>query len=262
MLMRGGPVFWFSKVHTRTIGQSIREFDAVDSTNRVALEMAAEGAVEGTVVVAGEQLAGRGQFGRTWHSPGGTGLYFSFIIHPDSPSVQAGMISLGSALALQHVLHRYYSLDAAIKWPNDVLIRDAKIAGILVESVFSGSSTKTMVAGIGVNLSQIEAGEDYRREPTSIEAETGAVPDSHTLLEQLLNAIDSMYAGLRRGHWPRLIRQLNSVLYGKNAAVQIKPDSGPGISGNIHSVAEDGGLNILDNSGKIRTIYSGEIVFC
>lgn len=129
-------------------------YEQTDSTNRIARELALAGEPAGTVVQAGRQSAGRGQYGRTFNSPAG-GLYFSLLLHPDLPLEQRSLITLAAGLSCRDVLHERFSLDPLIKWPNDIYLGGKKIAGILCEQVSLHplpASSAVVVIGIGINV--------------------------------------------------------------------------------------------------------------
>jgi BirA family biotin operon repressor/biotin-[acetyl-CoA-carboxylase] ligase len=123
----------------------VRRFDVVDSTNRYLLERAAEGAGEGLVAVADEQTAGRGRLGRTWVAAPGSALLVSVLLRPQLPPDRVHLLTLAAALAVIDVLP---GVDARLKWPNDVVVDDRKLAGILAEADGAGA----IVVGMGVNV--------------------------------------------------------------------------------------------------------------
>ena len=123
----------------------MRWFDVIDSTNRYLLECAAAGAGEGMVAVADEQTAGRGRLGRTWVAPPGSALLVSVLLRPQLAPERVHLLTLASALALIDALP---GTDARLKWPNDVVVDDRKLAGILAEANGRGA----IVVGMGVNV--------------------------------------------------------------------------------------------------------------
>jgi BirA family biotin operon repressor/biotin-[acetyl-CoA-carboxylase] ligase len=120
-------------------------FASVDSTNRLLLEHAADGAAEGTVAVADEQTAGRGRLGRTWLAPPGAALLVSVLLRPQLPPERIHLVTLAAALAALDALPE---VDARVKWPNDVVVGDRKLAGVLAE----GDGGGAVVVGMGCNV--------------------------------------------------------------------------------------------------------------
>ena len=152
--------------------------DTVDSTQSVAFALAERGAADRTVVVADQQLAGRGRRGRTWSAPTGTSLLASIIVRPRLPQALLSTLSLTTAVAAAEALRRVAHVDARLKWPNDVLVSGRKIAGILLESrtggvpapggsAHAGPAIVTII-GVGINLGQREFPVDLADSATSV----------------------------------------------------------------------------------------------
>ncbi len=167
--------------------REIRVVAATGSTNADLLKAAAAGAPEGAVLAAEAQTAGRGRMGRSWLSPPRAALIFSVLLRPAGvPANRRGWVPLLTGVAAVSALRRVASVDAALKWPNDVLVRHKKLAGILVEQ-----SGDAVVAGIGINVSAVPpvpAG----TAATSLEAEGSAVPRDR-LLAAVLAELESCY---------------------------------------------------------------------
>src|SRR6266481_59433 len=145
----------------------IVRLDTVDSTQSVAFALAERGAADRTVVVADQQLEGRGRRGRTWRAPPGTSLLASIIVRPRLPQALLATLSLATAVAAAEALRRVGRVETKLKWPNDVLVGGRKIAGILLEarpggraetgsSVTAGIPALVTIIGIGINLGQRE----------------------------------------------------------------------------------------------------------
>src|SRR5574340_730401 len=130
----------------------VRYFPVVDSTNRVALELAQEGAAEGTVVFADCQTRGKGRLQRIWHSPPGCNLYASLILRPAMDPAEAARITLTVGGAIAEMISGLGEEGVELKWPNDVLIRGRKVCGILTEMRTTGKVLDGLVVGIGLNV--------------------------------------------------------------------------------------------------------------
>src|SRR5262249_51897851 len=130
---------------------TILRFDSIDSTNLEAMRQAKAGAAEGLCIIAREQTQGRGRLDRSWHSPKDAGLYFSVVLRPFFKLFRWPVISLAAALAVHDALAKVVQLTADIKWPNDIVFGDRKLAGILAETVET-SDGAAVVLGIGINL--------------------------------------------------------------------------------------------------------------
>ena len=158
------------------IGWRIHYFDEVDSTQQAARELAADGAEQGTVVIAELQTAGRGRMGRTWHSPSGVNLYTTIILRPPMPLADVPRLSLVAGVAAAEALESEAPGIVALKWPNDVWLRGRKAGGIIAEAVTDARQNLDCVLlgiGINVNLAADDIPPDLRDKATSMRIATG-----------------------------------------------------------------------------------------
>lgn len=181
---------------------------SVDSTNRYAAQAFSEGAGEGLVVVADEQLAGRGRRGRRWFAPAEGALLCSVLFCPEQAIEQFHLFPSLVGLATRDAVASTSGLIASLKWPNDLVVADAKLAGILAELVLDQARGERpgLVVGVGINLSwpkdwpPPDAPAEQRllaKTATTIQAETGASIDKEVLLQALLQALERRYLALR-----------------------------------------------------------------
>lgn len=189
---------WFRRRKTNVLGSQMRILPQVDSTNHVLRLWAEEGAAEGAVVVAEQQTAGRGRRGRTWVSEAGKGLYFSVLFRPDFPPTQAAALTLCCGLAVAKALRRM-GIDAFVKWPNDVLVKEKKICGILTEMRAEMEAIQYVIAGIGMNVGQETFPEAVADTATSIFLEKGVSVCRMDVLEQVLEMLESVYTQYQKG---------------------------------------------------------------
>src|SRR4030067_1687584 len=141
---------------TKWIGKTIHHFDTLDSTNSKAYQLALDGAEEGEVGISESQEKGRGRLGRQWFSPPFLNLYLSVILRPKIPPHQASLITLMAAVATADAIQKFSGLPPLIKWPNDILLRDRKVAGLLNEIRSETDRIHFVILGIGVNLNTAE----------------------------------------------------------------------------------------------------------
>jgi BirA family biotin operon repressor/biotin-[acetyl-CoA-carboxylase] ligase len=183
------------------IGQELFFVDRAASTNTLAMEMAAKGCPEGTVVIADSQTDGKGRLGRTWISPPGINLYMSIVVRPDILPGDATVLTLLSAVACASAIRESCGVPVSIKWPNDILAGSLKIAGILTEIRADMDRISYAVIGIGinVNLSEKDMPEEIRKTATSILIETGNTFPRTELAAALIKEIDRWYGLLLGG---------------------------------------------------------------
>lgn len=180
---------------TKRIGNAIHLFQEVDSTNDEAAGLAARGAPEGVVVIADSQRRGRGRLGRRWASPGGVGLYLSVILRPPIQPHEAPALTLLGAVAVADAVERTTGLDAGIKWPNDLIVRGRKVAGILGEIAAETSCLHHVILGIGINVNQTEADfeGELRQTASSLRIEAGHPVDRTAIGRSLCESLDGWY---------------------------------------------------------------------
>jgi len=135
-------------LHTRRVGRTVLIFDRLDSTNSFAAALAHDVANDGTVILADEQTAGRGQYGRRWQCPPGSGILMSVLLFPAAHLRRPALLTAWAAVSACDAIRETTGLAGTIKWPNDVLVRGKKVCGVLIEQ---GMGT---VAGIGINVNQ------------------------------------------------------------------------------------------------------------
>jgi BirA family transcriptional regulator, biotin operon repressor / biotin---[acetyl-CoA-carboxylase] ligase len=159
----------------RRIGRDIRVFEQTTSTNDVIEKMARDGAKEGAVVFAESQTQGRGRLGRLWLSPARKGLWFSVLLRPDLSPQAATQLTVVSAVAVRRAIEQQTGLRAEIKWPNDILIKGKKVAGILTELSAELDRIKYVLVGIGVdvNLAKEDFVPELTSQATSLQIELG-----------------------------------------------------------------------------------------
>jgi BirA family biotin operon repressor/biotin-[acetyl-CoA-carboxylase] ligase len=184
----------------------IRTYGCVTSTMDVALAAVDEGAAEGLVIVADEQTAGRGRRGRVWSSPAGAGLYMSFVLRPTLPVGALSILPLAAAVAVRGAITRTAGVTAQLKWPNDLLVGQRKLAGILAEGLDVGSPAQTVILGIGINLTSASHPDDVAVRATSIEAESGRPVDRSPLQQDVIHSVDAAYESLRLGRADEMLR--------------------------------------------------------
>ncbi len=241
---------------TRFIGQKIIYFPSVTSTMDAAKKEAQWGAEAGTVILAGEQTAGRGRLKRTWLSPEG-GLAFSVILRPNF-SYLPYMIMLAS-LAVAYGIRSLTGLKPQIKWPNDVLINYKKVCGILIENDIRKKDLKHTVIGIGINVNiQINQLPEIAPIATSISDQLGRQLSRAEVLRSVLVEMDRLYTELPQGE--QLFNQWKSNLVTLGQQVQI--NMGDKIyTGLAEDVTEDGSLMLRQKDGYLVKIIAGEVMF-
>ena len=232
-----------------------------DSTNRVAMEMAENGAKHGTVVVADAQTDGRGRMGRRWVSPSGKNLYVSLLLRPSVPAVDAPRLALVAGVALADAVEAV-GVPVSLKWPNDLYCGGRKAAGILAEMASDTDGVRHVVIGVGLNVNMEESDfpQELRATATSLRILAGKAFRRVDVLARLLDAFGMRYAeflgggfaSLRDG-WDR-----RDFLLGSRVLLRRQGGERWGTADGLDAV---GALRFLpDGSTAIETVHSGEIL--
>ena len=248
-------------LQTKVMGKpAMQILQATDSTNVQARTLASQGAAEGTVVVADTQTHGRGRRGRTWFSPPGQSIYASIILRPPMAPAQAPQITLMTAVAVAKTLNATADLNAKIKWPNDILIRGKKIAGILTEMSTDMDVVDFVVVGMGINVNTPREmmPPEIQQIATSIKIETGCEVSRADLLCRLLKHFERCYDQLKAEGFGPVMAQWRRMtdMIGQQVHVDVLDKRR---TGTVEAVDDDGVLMLRDARGTLHRIYSGDV---
>ncbi|WP_404329094.1 biotin--[acetyl-CoA-carboxylase] ligase [Mesobacillus maritimus] len=245
---------------TDFIGRGIHYEEEVDSTQKIAHRLATEGAAEGTVIVAEEQLLGRGRLDRKWHSPKYSGIWMSIILRPNLPMQKAPQLTLVTAVAVVQAIEEVTGLLPQIKWPNDILISGKKVTGILTEMQADADRINAIIVGIGINVNQKrdDFPEEIQQIATSLAAESGQNISRARLMQEVFARLEKLYQTyLKDGFFPiKLLWESYALSIGKEIIARTVTGD---IYGKALGITEDGVLNIQQADGEIRQVYSADI---
>ncbi len=250
----------YPKPGRETSGRQIHHYYKIGSTNSEAMLAAAEGAPEGSVFLAEEQLAGRGRGAHSWHSARSTGIYCSVILRPAMPPSEALIFSLAAGLAVRAAVGEIApQLLVDLKWPNDLLLGGKKFCGILTEMNAEATRVRYLVVGMGINVNQVRFPAELREIATSLRIETGTEWSRVELCAALLKALDREYrrlaedAGAHDAILRRFAENSSSV---RGAKVTIEENGG--LAGVTEGLDERGFLRVRAANG-LRTVVSGTV---
>jgi BirA family biotin operon repressor/biotin-[acetyl-CoA-carboxylase] ligase len=244
-----------ARLATRFVGRRFLYHERLPSTQDVARQEAERGAPEGTTILADQQTAGRGRLGRQWVSPAGANLYFSVVLRPAVEHLRTlGMIW---PLAICQAVGEVAGLSARVKWPNDVLVGTRKLAGVLIDSEFSGDRVDCAIAGIGLNVNlDVSAHEEIRDIATSISAELGREVAREDVLAAVLGRFEGLYEAARRGQPVHLAWKAHLDTLGRRVRVR----SGERVEvGVAEDVEPNGALILRRPDGSRVRIEAGEV---
>lgn len=246
----------------KVFGSRILAYKKVDTTNDVAYELAKKGMKEGTVVLAEEQAKGKGRHGRNWISPPKGGIYMSYILRPNISPNEIPRITLLSAIAVAKAIREVCGMEAFIKWPNDIMIDDKKICGILTEMKAEQDRVDFIVVGIGINVNTpvkhlpktaSSLKEEMRRR--NLKASVSRVD----LTKKVLEMLEEYYNLLNKEGFAPIIeawKDMSSML-GSRIKVSLPNRV---FEGQAHDIDPDGALVVRLDSGVLERVSSGDVV--
>ncbi|WP_090831402.1 MULTISPECIES: biotin--[acetyl-CoA-carboxylase] ligase [unclassified Bacillus (in: firmicutes)] len=247
-------------LRTSFIGKSIHYEESVGSTQKIAHELSYNDAEEGTVIIAEEQITGRGRMGREWHSPKFTGIWMSLILRPKISPAKAPQLTLLTAIAVVQAIQTVTGLEPQIKWPNDILLNGKKITGILTEMQAEADRINSIIIGIGMNVNQNK--EDFPKELQSIASSLLIEGEEYvsraSLVREFFIQFEKLYLlYLDKGFSPiKYLWESYAISIGKTVRARTLNAV---IEGKALGITDDGVLRLEDSSGEIHFIYSADI---
>lgn len=246
---------------TAFVGQHVVYWPRTGSTNDEARRLAEAGLPDGTLVVADYQTAGRGRLGRVWQAPAGDCLLLSLVFRPSLAPGQAQRLTMACGLAVVDAIRAETGLEAGLKWPNDLVVGEAKVGGLLTELELGGDRVLYAVVGIGlnVNLDPARLAGDLQLPVTSLSHVLGRRVPRLPLLQALLRAMERRYLALQAGESPLAEWAARLVTLGRPVTV-----SGAGMSwaGVAEGVGLEGALLVRLADGRLEQVLAGDVTLC
>ena len=248
-------------LNTQIVGKAMEYYPSVDSTNRLAKKLAYHGAEEGTIVVAEEQIGGKGRLEREFFSPRGKGIWFSVILRPNFLPKDASKCTLMAAVVVAQAMKRF-GLTPQIKWPNDIMFDGRKLVGILTEMTGEIAKISYMVIGIGinVNISRDEFPAELQPIAASLCEMSGEPIPRVKFFRAVLEEFDKLYREVTSTGFGEIFERWreDNITLGKNVRVIIAGDGSKNFSGKAVDLNSDGALIVETDSGR-QTVYAGDV---
>lgn len=244
---------------TKWLGRKIVHYHQIDSTNKEAKKLAASGEKEGTIVISEEQLAGRGRLGRTWISPAGTGIWMSVILRPSIAPTDASKITLLAGLAVCEGIKEATGLPVQIKWPNDLVLHNKKICGILTEMSAEMEKINYIILGIGINVNTDSFPEDLKNTATSLKIEGEKEYDRKEIVKAILMYLEQYYElYMKNQDMEDLLEKYKNhcLTLGKEVKIIHRNEE---FIGKAVDLSKEGELIVEKQDGQVITVFSGEV---
>ena len=227
------------------LGRTIHVVEETVSTNSLAQRLAQQGTPHGTVVLAEQQTNGRGRLGRTWHSPSSKNIYCSLVLHT-LPLSRVHWIPLVTGIGLANVLHSLLQVSLSLKWPNDILIGDRKIGGILCESTQITMGSRAVIVGFGLNVEMqtVDFPDELQDKATSLLMETGQHHDRNQLTSKILSQLEKQLIGLEHDPVSKIRDAYRSWCSTIGQKIRVHLSSGHDVEGYAVDITNDGALQV------------------
>lgn len=248
---------------TRWLARDIRYFDEADSTNRVARELAREGAAHGTAVVAEGQTAGRGRLGRSFYSPPYLNLYTSLVLRPPLTTAEAPTWILASAVAVAETIAATLDDGASveIKWPNDVLLSGLKTSGILMELGAEATRVEHLILGVGVNLNVDRATfpEEFRDVATSLASHGGRPVNRIEFTRRLYGNLEEVFDACAERGFEAVRHRFDDRFKMRGRQIRVIQLDGSERSGTAIGIDAHGALRLGTPEGEEIRVVAGDV---
>ena len=252
-----------AELGTSWLGREIHDFDTIDSTNRVAGELARAGGAHGTAVVAEAQTAGRGRLGRSFFSPPHLNLYTSIVLRPAVTTAAAPAWILAAATGVATTVADTVDdpENVEIKWPNDVLLTGLKTSGILMELGAEAARVDFLVLGIGVNLNVDRASlpEEFREYATSLKSHTGRRVDRIDFTRRLYRNLEGIFDRCADGGFEAVRGDFESRFHMAGRKVRVVEIDGTAQTGTALGIDDAGALRIRTSGGREVRVVAGDV---
>lgn len=259
-----------ASIDTNYIGRNSFFYNIIGSTNTEAKRLAEEGAENGILVVADRQTAGKGRRGRNWVSPEGANIYFSLLLKPEFHPSQAPMLTLVMALAVAQAIRELADgkvmdgtsdsdVSVGIKWPNDIVINNKKVCGILTEMSVERDYIQYVVIGTGINVKKQKFDAEFADHASSIEAELDAPVSRSKLVGRIMEAFEKLYEEFKQtGNLAGVKSEYERYLVNMNREVCVLDPKGE-YRGTSLGINDNGELLVKTADGVVNEVYAGEV---
>ena len=251
------PALWLPALQTAALGRGEnRVLAEIDSTNAELRRMALSGAPHGSLCTADMQTAGRGRLGRTWHSPAGRGLWLSVLLRPALRPEDAPLITFCAALAMAQAVRETTELEAAIKWPNDLVLHGKKICGILLEMSAEPEKLHHVIVGTGLNVRAGSWPPELKHQATSLEEE-GAAVRRRDVLAHYLAALEEALSRVEKDGFAGIYEEYAAHCCTLGSRVRVS--GGIDLTGTAEAMDHTGALLVRTADGELHRVLAGDV---
>ena len=246
---------------TKWAGRNLYVFDEVKSTNTVAKFLAMNGAENGTVIISERQTDAKGRSGKAWASPVG-GIWLSLIVKPNVDYSKLPMITIGTGVAVAKAIERTGITSAEIKWPNDIIIHDKKVCGILTEAVTTFNTIDSVIIGVGIdaNIDIEDFPEELQDGTTTLADELGRKEDENVLIRLFLEEFEKIAETFNEGNYESILKDWRKRSYSVGKIVEVREPFNKNYDAYVVGIGREGALIVEKIDGTLEKVISGECI--
>lgn len=246
---------------TTWAGKNLYVFKEVKSTNTVAKFLAKNGAENGTVVISEKQTDAKGRSGKAWASPIG-GIWLSLIVKPNVDYSKLPMITIGTGVAVAKAIERTGINFAEIKWPNDIIIHDKKVCGILTEAVTTFNTIDSVIIGVGIdaNIDIDDFPEELQDGTTTLADELGRKEDENVLIRLFLEEFEKIAETFNAGDYESILKDWRKRSYSVGKIVEVREPFNKNFDAYVVGIGREGALIVEKIDGTLEKVISGECI--
>lgn len=247
-------------LNSKYIGHNIHFYQEVESTNNTAKKFVDDDSPEGTVVIAEHQTAGRSRKNVDWASPEG-GIYMTMILRPDVTLLEASKLTIVTGVAIAKTLNDEFDINVGIKWPNDLLIGNKKICGILTEAVTQKDKLEAVLVGVGVdvNINEEDIPNRIKNIATSVKKETNVEFNRAAIIRVFFRIFEDLYEKFKEGNFKEIVSEWRRLSSTTGNRVKVYT-GGKALIADAVGITNNGALIVEKDDGKLEKITSGECI--
>lgn len=246
---------------TEWVGKNLYVFNEVSSTNTVAKFLAMNGAESGSVIISEKQTAARGRSGKAWASPIG-GVWLSMIVKPNVDYSKLPLITIATGVAVAKAIERTGIKTAEIKWPNDIMIHDKKVCGILTEAVTKFNTIESVIIGVGIdaNIDISDFPEELQDGTTTIAEELGRKEDENVLIRLFLEEFEKISKEFTEENYESILKDWRKRSYSVGKIVEVREPFNKNYDAYVVGIGREGALIVEKIDGTLEKVISGECI--
>ena len=248
-------------LNTKYIGKELFVFNEVSSTNTLARFLSMNGIADGSVIISEKQTNARGRSGKSWESPLG-GVWLSIVLNPHVDYAKLPLITLATGVAVAKTLEKVGVENPEIKWPNDIMINDKKVCGILTEAVAKFNTIENVIIGVGIdaNLEIEDFPEELQEGTTTLEKELGRKGNENLLIKMFLEEFEKISEMFIHEKYEEILKEWRKRSYTIGKIVEVRKPFNKYYDGYVVGISREGALVVEKIDGSLEKVISGECI--